>query len=1056
MINAFLHFAIVRRWLMVVLALGCAALGIWAYQRLAVDAVPDITNVQVTVSARAPGYAPLEAERRITVPIETALGGLPHLRQTRSISKYGLAQVTAVFDDGTDLYFARQLVNERLQDVRGGLPSGVEPMLGPVATGLGEIYMYAVTARADARQADGRPYDATALRTIQDWIIRPQLRQTAGVTEVDSIGGRVKQYHVLPEPARLLAYGLGFADVTQALQAANGSRGAGYIERNGEQLLVRVPGELEGLDDLRQVVVAVRGGVPVTIGDLAEVTIGPPLRTGAAQLGGEETVLSTAFMLIGENSRVVAQRVADRLAEIRKQLPAGVQALTVYDRTQLVEKTVATVQKNLLEGAVLVIVVLFAMLGNLRAALLTALVIPLSLLMTFTGMVAANVSGNLMSLGALDFGLIVDGSVIIVENCLLRLAQEQHGQSGPLPLLRRLAVVHEATAEVFRPSLVSVVVVVLVNLPIFALSGVEGKMFHPMAFTVVTALLAALLLSLTFVPAMVALLMRGRIDEHDNRLVRVAKRLYAPLLAWALRARLAVLGGALVLVVACAVLATRLGAEFIPNLDEGDLVIQPTRAPGSALEQSLAEQRLVNQALQRVPEVQRVFARTGTNEAATDPMSPSETDTFVMLKPRAQWPDPQKPKAQLIEELAQTVDAVPGAAYSFTQPIQMRFNELISGVRADVAVKIFGDDLDTLQQLGERVARLLNGIAGAADVKVEQADGLPTLAVQPNRALLARYGLRVADVQDLVATAVGGSTAGQIFEGDRRFDVVVRLPEDSRSDPAALARLPLPLPAPPRAAATDAETGMAYVPLAEVARLTRTSGPNQISRENGKRRVVVTANVRGRDLGGFVTEARARVEARLSLPPAYYLSWGGTFEQLSSAARRLSIVVPLALLAIFGLLYVSFRSVKDAALVFSGVPLALTGGVIALWLRDIPLSISAGVGFITLSGVAVLTGVVMVSMFRELEEQGRDLATAIVEGAMTRLRPILMVALVAALGFLPMALNTGTGAEVQRPLATVVIGGILSATVLTLLVLPALYRLAYAEPRRRSVRAAES
>ena len=1027
MTNALLHLAVTRRWMMVLFALLLGAAGVAAYQRLPVDAVPDITNVQVMIAARAPGYSPLETERRVTFPIETSLGGLQGLKQTRSLSKYGLAQITAVFEDGTDLYRARQLVGERLQEVRESLPDDVEPTLGPVATGLGEIFMYALRADAGAHLPDGSAIDATVLRSLQDWTIRPQLRQTPGITEVDSIGGHVKQFHVLPDPARLLAQNLSFDDLRVALLASNDNRGAGYIERNGEQLLVRVPGQLAGVDDLRQVVVATRNGLPITVADVAEVQLGSPLRTGAAQLGVDETVLSTAFMLIGENSRVVSERVASKLAEIQKQLPSGVEALTVYNRTDLVAKTVATVQKNLIEGAVLVIVVLFVMLGNLRAALLTALVIPLSLLMTFTGMVAGDISANLMSLGALDFGLIVDGSVIIVENCLLRMGEAQHRHGGVLPLRQRLSVVHEATAEVFRPSFVSVIVVVIVNLPILALSGVEGRMFHPMALTVIIALLAALLLSVTMVPALIAILLNGEISEKENFIVRGAKRVYAPALDWALRQRFPVIAGAVAFMVVCGYITTKLGAEFIPNLDEGDVVIQPTRLPGIGIEQALHTQKLVNAALMKLPEVKRVFARTGTNEAATDPMSPGETDIFIMIHERVDWPDPHKPKAQLIAEMSAAVEAIPGAEYSFTQPIQMRFNELISGVRADVAVKVFGDDLDTLQRLANAAAAQMERVAGAADVKVEQAGGLPMLAVQPNRAQLARYGLRVADVQELVATAVGGSAAGMIFEGDARYDVVVRLPEAARTDPSALERLPLLLP------------NGAYVPLSEVAEVIRTTGPNQISRENGKRRVVVTANVRGRDLGGFVGEARAAIEREVKLPTGYYVAWGGSFEQLASATQRLAVVVPLSLAMIFGLLYLTFASVKDAALVFSGVPLALTGGVLGLWLRDIPLSISAGVGFITLSGVAVLTGVVMVSMFRELLAQNRTLLDAIREGALARLRPVLMVALVASLGFLPMALNTGTGAEVQRPLATVVIGGIISATLLSLLVLPALF-----------------
>jgi len=1031
MIDKLLQFSVNRRWLIVVLAFGIALVGANAWQKLPVDAVPDITNVQVMIAARAPGYSPLEVESRVTFPIETALGGLPRLQSTRSLSKYGLAQITAVFEDGTDLYFARQLVNERLQDVRSSLPGDVEPALGPVATGLGEIYMYALEAAASARQPDGRPYDAMALRTLQDWVVRPQLRQTPGVTEVDTIGGVLRQVHVMPDPARLLALDLGLDDLIQALEANNANRGAGYVERAGEQLLVRVPGQLQNLDAIRRVVIARQDGTPITVGDVATVDSGGPLRTGAAQLGQQETVLSTAFMLIGENSRIVSRAVDAKLDEIRERLPDGVHALTVYNRTDLVQKTVATVQKNLIEGALLVIVVLFLMLGNLRAALLTALVIPLSLLMTFTGMVAGKVSGNLMSLGALDFGLIVDGSVIIVENCLLRLGQEQHRRGGLLPLTHRLAVVREATAEVFQPSLISVLVVVLVNLPIFALAGVEGKMFHPMAITVVIALLSALLLSVTLVPALVALLLTGPISEKDNLIVRGAKRAYAPLLDATLRHPWPVFGGAIAVVAVTAWIGLRLGTEFIPNLDEGDVIIQPARAPGISIDEALRQQAVVNAALMGLPEVKRVFARTGTNEAATDPMSPSETDTFVILKPHEEWPDPSKSKAQLIDDMSAAVAAVPGAAYGFTQPIQMRFNELISGVRSDVAVKVHGDDLEQLAGIADRVAAVMAKVSGAADVKVEPVDGLPMLTVRPDRARLAMYGLALEDVQALVATAVGGSPAGMLFDGDARFDIVVRLPEAIRSDPAQLARLPVALP------------GGGVVPLSEVATIERSSGPNQISRDNGKRRVVVTANVRGRDLGGYVRDAQAAVEREVKLPPATWLVWGGTFEQRVSAANRLSQVVPLALLLIFGLLVMNFGSAKDALLVFSGVPLALTGGILALWLRGIPLSITAGVGFITLCGVAVLSGVVMVSMFRERLSEGAELRTAVVDGAMTRLRPILMIGLVASLGFVPMALNTGTGAEVQRPLATVVIGGIISATLLSLLVLPTLYAWAH-------------
>ena len=1038
MIDRIIHASIHNRWLIMAAVVGFAVFGYFEYERLPIDAVPDITNVQVQINTAAPGYSPLEVEQRITYLVETAMAGLPRLDSTRSISVYGLSQVDVVFKDGTDIYFARQVVNERLQEVRDQLPLGVEPQLGPVSTGLGEIYMYTVVAQPGARKPDGTPYTPIDLRSIQDWIIRPQLRQVPGVSEVNSIGGYAKQYQVAPDPARLLAYGVTLADLVKALEANNINVGAGYIETNGEEQLVRVPGQLANLDAIRRAVVATRDGTPITVGDVAAVHIGRELRTGAATRDGVETVLGTALMRMGENSRTVALRVAARLAEINKTLPSGVHAEPVYDRTVLVNRTIATVQKNLLEGAVLVIAVLFVFLGNLRAALLTALVIPLSLLATVTGMVQDGVSGNLMSLGALDFGIIVDGALIIVENCMLRLAEAQHERGRLLERGERLEVVYNATREVFKPSLVSVAVIVLVNLPIFALSGVEGKMFHPMAFAVIAALIGALVLSVTFVPAACALLLTGKVHEKDNWLVARAKRGYVPLLSGVLEARWAVVLGAAVLVGVCGWLASRMGAEFIPNLDEGDVTMEATRPPGTGVEEGVLMERKLDLALKKVPEVKTVFVRSGTAEVATDVMPPAQSDVFVMLKPRHEWPNPSKPKAVVIEDLEAAANTVPGTAYGFTQPIQMRFNELLSGVRTDVAVKIFGDDLSTLARLGDETARVVARIRGAADVKVEQTSGLPVLTVKPRRDALARYGLQVADLQDAVSAAIGGRETGVIYEGDARYPLVVRLPERLRVDQQALARLPLARP------------GGSYVPLSEVADITVAEGPNQISRENGRRRIVVMANVRGRDLASFVEEARGAIERQVKLPPGYYVQYGGTFEQLTSAATRLRTVVPLSLLLIFGLLLITFGSAKDALLVFSGVPLALTGGVLALLLRGIPLSITAGVGFITLSGVAVLTGVVMVSAFRELRRKGRTVDQAIKEGTLLRLRPILMIGLVASLGFLPMAFNTGTGAEVQRPLATVVIGGIISATLLSLVVLPALYRLATREARERS------
>ena len=1037
MIDALLKLSIARRWVILFLALVVAGIGVWNYQRLPIDAVPDITNVQVQINTAAAGYSPLEVEQRLTYPVETAIAGLPHIQYTRSLSRYGLSQVTVIFEDGTDLYFARNLVNERLQQVKSQMPDGVEPEMGPIATGLGEIFQYTVHADADARQADGKPYDATALRTLQDWVIRPQLRQVAGVTEVNTIGGYEKQFHVTPDPAKLLAYGLSFDNTVKALEDNNGNVGAGYIERNGEQYLIRAPGQLADLSGIEGVIVARRDGVPITVRDVADVAYGKQLRTGAATRDGQEAVLGTAVMLVGENSRTVSKAVAAKLKEINKTLPQGITAEPVYDRTVLVEKTIATVQKNLLEGAILVIVVLLLLLGNVRAALLTAAVIPLSMLMLMTSMVQSEVSANLMSLGALDFGLIVDGAVIIVENCILRLAARQHQAGRLLNTEERLETVFSATREVFTPSLISVLVVILVNLPILALSGVEGKMFRPMALAVIMALVAALILSLTFVPAAVALLLRGRIQEKENRIVAAVKRIYAPVLAVATRLRVAFAAGAVLLVVLCGWMASRMGSEFIPNLDEGDLAVQALRIPGTSLTQSLQMQFQLEKAVMKIPEVSTYFSRVGTAEVATDPMPPNISDGYVMLRNRNAWPDPHRPKGEVVAQIERTLAEIPGNAYEISQPIQLRFNELISGVRSDLGIKVYGDQLEELLRIGNAIAQVLRGIPGADGVKVEQASGLPVLSIESNRAALYRYGLNVRNVQDVLAAATGGAEAGLLFDGDQRFSLIVRLPETQRGNLEALGRLPVPLP------------GGGYVPLGEVARLNIAPGPNQISRENGKRRLVVSANVRGRDLGGFVDDVRQAIDQQVRMPAGYWLSYGGTFEQLQSASKRLAVLVPVTLGLIFALLLLTFGSAKDAALVFSGVPLALTGGVIALWLRGIPLSITAGVGFITLSGVAVLTGVVLVSAIREQLARGVDIDTAIREGAMLRLRPILMVALVAALGFLPMALNTGTGAEVQRPLATVVIGGIVSATVLTLLVLPGLYRMAWRKPRPR-------
>lgn len=1039
MFERIIRFAIEQRWLVILAVLGMAALGVYNYGKLPIDAVPDITNVQVQINTAAPGYSPLETEQRITYPIETVMAGLPGLEQTRSLSRYGLSQVTVIFKDGTDIYFARQLVNQRIQEAKERLPGGVTPAMGPISTGLGEIYLWTVEAEDGARKPDGAAYTPTDLREIQDWVVKPQLRNVTGVTEINSIGGYAKEYLVAPSLERLASYGLTLTDLVSALDKNNSNVGAGYIERRGEQYLVRAPGQVKSLDDIRDVIVGTAQGQPIRIRDVADVDIGRELRTGAATENGKEVVLGTVFMLIGENSRAVSQAVDRKMAEINRTLPAGVKAVTVYDRTVLVDKAIATVKKNLLEGAILVIAILFLFLGNIRAAVITAMVIPLAMLFTFTGMVSYKISANLMSLGALDFGIIIDGAVVIVENCVRRLAHAQEHHKRELTRSERFHEVFAAAREARRPLLFGQFIIMIVYLPIFALTGVEGKMFHPMAFTVVLALLAAMVLSMTFVPAAVALFIGRKVAEKENRLMEWARHRYQPMLDASLANTPIVLTFACIAIVFCLAVASRLGSEFVPNLNEGDIAIQSLRIPGTSLSQSLEMQKQVESTLKaKFPEIERIFARTGTAEIASDPMPPNISDGYIMLKPQAQWPKPKKTKEELLSAIQAEAERIPGNNYEFSQPIQLRFNELISGVRSDVAIKIFGDDNDVLNETAGKVAAVLQGIQGATEVKIEQTTGLPMLSVNIDRQKAARYGLNMSDVQDAVAIAIGGKEAGTFFQGDRRFDILVRLPDTVRGDLEALRRLPVPLP---KSAAGESKT--TYIPLSEVASLDLAPGPNQVSRENGKRRIVISANVRGRDIGSFVPEAEAAIERQVKIPTGYWITWGGTFEQLQSATTRLQIVVPVALLLVFVLLFGMFNSVKDGLLVFTGIPFALTGGILALWLRGIPLSISAAVGFIALSGVAVLNGLVLLSFIRSLREEGQSLDTAIRTGALTRLRPVLMTALVASLGFVPMAIATGTGAEVQRPLATVVIGGILSSTALTLLVLPVLYRLAH-------------
>ncbi|BAJ02193.1 efflux RND transporter permease subunit [Shewanella violacea] len=1045
--DTIISFALKRRLLVLAMTLLIALLGVYNTLKLPIDAVPDITNVQVQINTAIAGYSPLESEQRLTYVIENAMAGIPNLEYTRSISRYGLSQVTVIFDEGTDIYWARQQISERLQGIRGELPQDAKPALGPVSSGLGEVFTYSIRAQDGATKEDGTPYNAEDLRTIQDWIIRPQLVKVAGVTEINSLGGFEREYQVAPDPSKMLAFKISINDVITALERNNRNAGAGYIERNGEQWLVRSPGQLKDLEQIRKVVITKRDDAPVRIGDVAEVFYGKQLRTGAATQDGQETVLGTAFMLMGENSRVVAKEVGDRLKLINASLPQGIIAEAVYDRTGLVDKAIATVQKNLFEGAVLVIVVLFALLGNFRAALIAALVIPLSMLFAITGMTTNRVSGNLMSLGAIDFGIIVDGAVIIVENALRRLGMAQKKYARLLSLEERMEVVFDATKEVFRPAVFGVLIIMLVYLPIFALSGVEGKMFHPMAFTVVAALIGALIFSVTFVPAAIAIFVKGKVNEKENWLMSKARSVYEPVLFFSLKRPAIIVIAAIGLMAVTSYQVTRLGSEFLPKLDEGDIALHAMRITGTGLEQSIEMQKKLELIIGELDEVERVFSKIGTPEVATDPMPPSVADTILIIKPRSQWANPSKTKEAFIDELRHHIEQVPGNNYEFTQPIEMRFNELIAGVRADVALRIYGDDLDVLKQAGDRALGLFQQLEGAKDVRVEQMSGLPTLSIEPNRDHLALLGLTIVDVQQALQVAVSGVQVGLIYEGDRRFKLIVRMNSNISQDLKALENLPIALP-------LDLNPDLSYVPLGEVADIRFKIGPNQINRQSGKRHVLVTANVEGRDLGSFIKDTKILMGDELKLPSGYWSEYGGTFEQLESASNRLMIIVPLTLLLIFGLLYSAFGSIRDSMIIFSGVPLALTGGVLALVLRDMPLSISAAVGFIALSGIAVLNGVVMLSFIKELRVQGLELFEAIKQGASQRLRPVLMTALVASLGFVPMALNVGTGAEVQRPLATVVIGGIVSSTLLTLVILPVLYLLVYRfRPRAKQVNA---
>lgn len=1059
MIEKILGFSVNHRYLVAILTFCVMLYGIYALRHLPVDAVPDITNNQVQINTLAGGLSPVEVEKNITFPIETALSGIPGLESTRSLSRSGFSQVTAVFHDHVNIYFARQQINERLLEVRESLPPGADPKMGPISTGLSEVFMWVVDYDPESRQKqhygslgwqkDGSYLTpegqilkndlefSSYLRTIQDWVIRPQLKSIKGLAGIDAIGGFVRQYHIEPNIEKMIALGINFNDLLQAIKDNNLNIGAGYIERGGESFLVKADARIESQDHIGSIIITTREGVPISIKDVADIGIGKELRSGSASEDGKEVVIGTAMMLIGENSRTVAEAVKEKLTAINETLPPGIVAKPVLNRTKLIDTTIHTVTLNLVEGAILVISVLFVFLGNFRAAIITAMVIPLSMLMTAVGMVQTKISGNLMSLGAIDFGLIVDGAVIIVENCLRRLGDKQRQLGRPLELNERLSEVMQASQEMIQPSVYGQAIIMTVYLPILTLSGVEGKMFHPMALTVLFALLSAFILSLTFVPAMVAILVNGKVKEHENKLIHHAKNLYEPILRFALNRPYMVISSALVLVISSLILFSHLGQEFVPTLDEQDLAIQASRIPSTSLSQATSMQLGVEKAIRKFQEVAFVYSKTGTAEMASDPMPPYASDTFVILKPRHEWPDRKRTKLDLISAMEEQLKQLPGNIYEFTQPIEMRFNELIAGVRSDVAVKIYGDDYHLMKKTADDIAMVIQKVPGAADVAVDKTDGLPTLQIDVDRQALSRHQLNIKDVLDVIEVAIGGGKAGMIFEGDRRYDLVVRLPEKVRSHIPSLERIPLSL----ASSGSGEKSKYAHIPLNEVANLTVTTGLNQISRENGKRMVVVQANVRGADLSTFVEQAKKKLHEEIDIPAGYWIEWGGEFENLLSARERLMVVVPICFFMIFILLYTAFKSLRRALLVFTGVPLSLTGGIFALWIRDIPFSISAGVGFIALSGIAVLNSLVLVSYITQLIEKGTPWNEAIHQGALLRFRPVLVTALVASLGFLPMALAEGAGAEVQRPLATVVIGGLMSSTLLTLVVLPALYQL---------------
>lgn len=1054
MLSALISFSIRTRFVVASVVLVIAAFGVWQMTKLPVDAVPDITNKQVQINSIDRGLSPIEIEKRVTYPIENALAGIPGLETTRSLSRNGFSQVTAVFDDRTDLYFARQQVAERLNQISAKLPPGVQPQLGPITTGLGEVFMYAVDYKTPSAngselldgaagwQRDGsyltaegdKLVDSTSisayLRTVQDWIIAPQLRSVRGVAGIDTIGGFEKQYVVEPIMTKMASLGISMSELAKSLEAANISVGANYLDRGGEAILIRVDARIRGLDEIRGAVISSRNGIPITVRDVAEVKLGGELRTGAASLNGREVVIGTALMLIGENSRTVARNVGERLQQIEKSLPPGIEVITLLDRSTLVNATVETVQNNLIEGALLTAAVLFLLLGNARAAAIAVLIIPLSFLMMVLGMNALRVPGNLMSLGALDFGLIVDGAVIVIENSMRRLAQRQHHEGRLLTRDERMYETLKASQEMVKPTIYGQAIIFLVFIPLLTFTGVEGKTFSPMAVTIMLALASALILSLTFVPAMFALLITGKVHEKEVWIIRRTKTLYQPWLERVVEWPWVFIGGGATVALIAAGVFVGLGREFIPQLDEKNIALASTRIPSTGLDQSVVMQERVERSVGELPEVAFMFSKTGTAEVATDPMPPNVSDGFVILKPQSQWPSDVTTKADVIERINKATSSQLGQAYELSQPIQLRFNELIAGVRGDVAIKLYGDDLEKLSSVAKEIVTTLKSVPGAQDVKAEQIGGAPTLEIQFDRTAIGRYGLTVEEVADAIAAAMAGRDAGLVFEGDRRFPVVIRANQTIRTDIGLLKNMPIMLPA------VDGQSRQS-VPLSQLVQFKTSDGLNQVSRENGKRRVVIQANVRGRDMGSFVVDAMPKIAA-VQLPTGSYIEWGGQYQNLQAASKRLSIIVPICFAAIFGLLYMGLAGIGRAITVFATVPLALAGGVFALALTGINFSVSAAVGFICLAGVTVLNGLVVMTGIRERLEAGIELSQAIFEGTLQRVRPIIMTGLVPAVGFVPMALATGTGAEVQKPLAMVVIGGLITATVALLFVFPAL------------------